>query len=663
MKEVFKTFISLIALLIVSALIYLAWIIEKGGFSSQYLEKFINDRFKSEEFYTSIKDPRINFDKEAIRIIVDGKEFKIFSKEDKTIANFNNLKVHINFLPLITERKLVTNKIEMYEGKINIPSVFKKPLEINSIKLEGNLNSRDKELIIDKFSTTIKEDFYEGYAKLNITESLVEGVLTNLKRKNIFQNLDLDSKDMKFQVNQNEFNIEGDANLGGVNVFLKGKKNYKDKTKFLSKYDLSVKIDESDIEKTFNFKASSYLNGTIDLSATYFIFSNNKEQIRTSNNLKETELNFPALGISKTKGTEAKAKIDFDFSKGKLTEIKIIDFKEGKKEMNGSVILSKEFKPYKSLELNLKKDEKKLNIKILREKKINSLNLTGDYLDLSESLKETFFEEQKDDSFLIRLQPVIVNLKAKEILVGDEKSIFDVSGVLKYENKLFSDVKLDSKLSNNKSLNINITPKVDSRSIVVNSDDAGLFLKTFNINKSGKDGEFVMHGNYDDTKKSHPLTSSVTIRDMRLIKAPTLAKILNLASIGIVSALSGEGILINKLKSQFVLEDGVMDLQKYEAYGPDVGFSNQGTIYLRKKEIDLEGAIIPMVTLNKIIGSIPVLGKILTNERKGIWSFVYTITGDLDEPKVMVNPIKTITPGFIQKFFSVFKKDENENED
>ena len=30
-----------------------------------------------------------------------------------------------------------------------------------------------------------------------------------------------------------------------------------------------------------------------------------------------------------------------------------------------------------------------------------------------------------------------------------------------------------------------------------------------------------------------------------------------------------------------------------------------------KKEMDLEGAIIPMVTLNKIIGSIPVLGKIL----------------------------------------------------
>ena len=123
------------------------------------------------------------------------------------------------------------------------------------------------------------------------------------------------------------------------------------------------------------------------------------------------------------------------------------------------------------------------------------------------------------------------------------------------------------------------------------------------------------------------------------------------------------GLLINKLKSEFILENGTLNLNKYEAYGPDIGFSNQGTVYLNDKKINLEGAIIPMVTLNKIIGSIPVVGKILTNERKGIWSFVYTITGDLDEPEVKVNPIKTITPGFIQKFFSVFKTEKKEKKD
>ena len=101
MKEVFKTFISLIILLIISTLVYLAWIVNKGEFTSQYLEKFINDRFKSENFYTSIKDPKINFDKKKIRIIIDGNDFNIFSNDSKKVSNFENLKVHINFLPLI----------------------------------------------------------------------------------------------------------------------------------------------------------------------------------------------------------------------------------------------------------------------------------------------------------------------------------------------------------------------------------------------------------------------------------------------------------------------------------------------------------------------------------------------------------------------------------
>jgi len=670
MKEVFKTFISLIILLIIFALIYLTWIINKGEFSNQYLEKFINDRFKSENFYTSIKEPKIKFDKEEKKIIVDGKNFNIFTIDDKKISEFKNLKVHINLLPLITERKLVTNKIDMIDGIIDLPEAFKKPLKVNSIKLEGELKPNEKELIIDNFSTNINKDLYEGSVKLNFKEHLADGNLTKLSRKKVFQNLDLESTNMNFILNKDGFNVEGKAILGGIDVFLKGKKNYKDKSKYISKYTLTANIDENDIEKSINSRSltseklsiQSYVKGPIELKATYFIFQNNKEIIKTSNNLKETEINIPALDIIKNKGTDAVADIDFSFSKKKLNEIKIVNFKEGSTEINGLIKLSKEFKPYKSLELNLTKNDKKINIVVLRNKNLNNLDLKGDYFDFSKSLKETFFEKQKEDSLLIQLQPVNINIKAKEILVAEEKSIYDVDATLKYENKLFKSAKLNSTLNNDKTFVLSINPKASSRELIINSNDAGLFLKTFNINKSGKDGEFVLHGNYDDTKVSNPLKASVTIRDMKLIKAPTLAKILNLASIGIVSALSGKGILINKLKSEFTLEDGIVDLKKYEAYGPDIGFSNQGKIYLRKKEIDLEGAIIPMVTLNKIIGSIPVLGKILTNERKGIWSFVFTITGDLNEPDVKVNPIKTITPGFIQKFFSVFKIEKKEEE-
>ena len=361
MGEIFKTFISLIILLLISTLIYLAWIVNKGGFSSEYLEKFINNRFKSEKFYTSIKDPRINFDKDKMRIIVEGRNFKIFSIEQEIISDFKNLKVHINFLPLISERKLVTNKIEMVDGKINLPSIFNKPLKVNSILLQGNLEQNDKNIIIDNFSTNIKDDIYEGSAQLNVTEFEANGILTKISRKKVFQNLNLDSKSMKFKLNQNGFNIEGNATVGGLDVFLKGKKNYRDKSKYISKYNLSGEIDENDIERLINFKILSsnkgpgefYIQGPIKLNATYLIFQNNKEKIKTSSNLKETELNFPALGITKNKGVDAVADIDFNFFKGELNEVKIINFEEGDNQINGSIKLSNEFKPYKSLELNL----------------------------------------------------------------------------------------------------------------------------------------------------------------------------------------------------------------------------------------------------------------------------------------------------------------------
>ena len=752
MREVLITFISLIILLVLSTLAYLAWTINKGEFSSQYLEKFINDKFKTENFYTSIKEPIIKFDKKEKRIIVDGKNFKIFSIDNKKLSEFENLKIHINFMPLITKRKLETNKIEFLNGQIDMPDVFKNPLKISLIELKGDLNPNQKEIIIDNFKTIINEDFYEGSAKLDLSQSQAEGVLNKLYRNKIFYNLDLSAKNMKFIVNKNNFNVTGDATLGGVDVYLEGQKNYKDKSVFVSKYNLSGKIDEKDIYKAFNIKPEPYFSGIIDLDATYLILDNNTQTISTSNNFKNAELNIPALSLIKDKDIDATADIDFNFLSGRLNEIKIINYKEGKNEMDGLIKFSKEFKPYKSLKLNLKNDDKKISLNIVKNKDVNILDINGDYFDFSKTLnetinkknddkgflmslqplkgtikakeifisddrniydvlakfdykknkfnnvdlkakfknekkfsfklsknkdvnildingdyfdfsktlKETFVEDKKEDSFLNKLQPININLKAKEIMVAEEKSIFKTNAILKYENKVFKEVNLNSELSNNKKFNIMIKPKKSERELSVKSDDAGLFLKTFNINKSGKEGELVLHGIYDDTKDSHPLNSSLTIRDMKLVKAPTLAKILNLASIGIVSALSGEGIVINKLKSEFSLENGVLNLKKYEAYGPDIGFSNQGKIYLKEKEIDLEGAIVPMVTLNKIIGSIPVLGKILTNERKGIWSFVYNITGNLEEPEVKVNPIKTITPGFIQKFFSVFKKEKEE---
>ena len=70
----------------------------------------------------------------------------------------------------------------------------------------------------------------------------------------------------------------------------------------------------------------------------------------------------------------------------------------------------------------------------------------------------------------------------------------------------------------------------------------------------------------------------------------------------------------------------------------------------------LNGSLAPANTINNIVREIPVVGKILTGKKgDGIFGASFKIKGK-NNFKVEVNPIKTLTPRFIQRFLKIFKK-------
>ena len=100
--------------------------------------------------------------------------------------------------------------------------------------------------------------------------------------------MNLESEGLKFNSDPSGFDIEGEAVLGGIDIFLKGNKNYKNYETFISKYNLKATIDEKNIENLFKIKIRDFISGPIDLDATYFILKDNKEIIETKNNLKNS---------------------------------------------------------------------------------------------------------------------------------------------------------------------------------------------------------------------------------------------------------------------------------------------------------------------------------------------------------------------------------------
>ena len=83
--------------------------------------------------------------------------------------------------------------------------------------------------------------------------------------------------------------------------------------------------------------------------------------------------------------------------------------------------------------------------------------------------------------------------------------------------------------------------------------------------------------------------------------------------------------------------------------------------YFNKKDkiISLRGTLVPATTINKFIGSIPVLGKLLvgTKTGEGVFGVSFKIKGPPKDLDTTVNPIKTLTPRFITRTLEKIKKD------
>ena len=160
------------------------------------------------------------------------------------------------------------------------------------------------------------------------------------------------------------------------------------------------------------------------------------------------------------------------------------------------------------------------------------------------------------------------------------------------------------------------------------------------------------------SQKNNVSNSTLKIYDFKLKELPALTKLLTLASLqGIADLLSGEGIRFDEFEMNFKNKDNLMTIEEIYAIGPAISILMNGYIE-KKKIISLRGTLVPATTINKVIGSIPILGQILVGSKtgEGVFGVSFKIKGPPDNLETTVNPIKTLTPRFITRTIEKIKK-------
>ena len=206
-----------------------------------------------------------------------------------------------------------------------------------------------------------------------------------------------------------------------------------------------------------------------------------------------------------------------------------------------------------------------------------------------------------------------------------------------------------------RSLRIDFRPKAGGGyALEIVAEDMGGVLRALDRMETMQGGSMVIRGEADGPLPLHLLQARIEARDYLLVDAPRLAKLLSLASLtGFVDSLRGEGLRFDRIVGDFTLLDGLFETDLIRAYGSALGITAKGRIDFDQSLVDLKGTVVPAYSINRILGSIPLLGPILTGgEGEGLLAVTYAMDGSLSDPEVSVNPLSVLAPGFLRGLFS-----------
>ena len=121
--------------------------------------------------------------------------------------------------------------------------------------------------------------------------------------------------------------------------------------------------------------------------------------------------------------------------------------------------------------------------------------------------------------------------------------------------------------------------------------------------------------------------------------------------------MSGEGVRFDDFEMIFNNKKDLIEIEEIYAIGPAISILMDGYIQ-GDNLVSLRGTLVPATTINKFVGSIPILGDILVGKKtgEGVFGVSFKIKGPPKDLKTTVNPIKTLTPRFITRTLEKIKK-------
>ncbi len=410
--------------------------------------------------------------------------------------------------------------------------------------------------------------------------------------------------------------------------------------------NLNLKENKANIIGKYSFNNKDFFKFNLNN-----IIQNNKQKLELDMDFEEN-IKFNLINFVKKKGeianlimTLERDKKSFNIRNLKLTSKKNLISISNLKFKNKNLL------SFTSAQVRTYNEGKKNNDFIISFKE--KIKLKGDIFDSTNLAKVI-----KDNSKSSQISKITKNIEIefKNVLAPLSENLTNFKLIGSIENGKFTKISSKGDFGNQKYLDIMMKndKKNKKKYLEVYSDLPKPLLVEYNFFKGLSGGKLLFSSIIDENSS----ISKLKIENFKVINAPGMVKLLSLADLGGLADLAkGEGLSFDILEINMRNSKGLMKFDEIYADGSSMSVLMDGYQELNGVT-SLRGTLIPAKNLNKLISKIPVLGDLIIPKEvgEGLFGVSFKMKGPPGKIKTTINPIKTLTPRFIQKIIDKDKK-------
>lgn len=598
------------------------------------------------------------------------------------VATFSPSEVVIDVTGGRVEQDNAVGALTIEAARVRLHGLNSKPQSADiDIRVDGNL--RDAITLIDneplRYATAlgIQPAATSGFAEvlLSIDFPLIKDLklgevqvsanasLQQASIKNAGLGLDLDAGQFSLTIDNAGMDVAGTASLGGIRTGLAWRENFSGET-FKRQYALDAVLENgqrSMIGLGHPVFAPPYVDGPIRLEALYTVSQDAENNLFVEADLRDASLKVRELNWQKDPGVEALFSSEMTIVDNRLNAMPRFDLRasDGSLQVSGNLDFGDSSTIKSASIANARVGSSTFDLKAsTAEDGVLDILMTGEILDgrtfWSSLRTNNRTRSFRQDEVTGDRMPFRFKGDLARVLLSGAGELRDVDAVIEQTPTGLSQIKVNSRVTETDTFTLAMQENDGTRRFEAQSGNGGSVLKALGLGDDFVGGDFLVSGLVDETGA---VNGSLSIDTFKLVDAPLLARLLSVASLtGIVDELQGTGISFSKINVPFNYSDQVFAIDGGAMYGPSLGLTAAGKYDLARRTLDGSGTIVPAYAVNSALGSIPIVGPIFTGgeEDGGLFAATYTMRGNPEGGEITVNPLATLTPGFLRQIFRVF---------